>query len=286
MWLIFAFLTALLESLKDVLIKRRVHDINPYLVAWGMVVISCPFMALALLFVPTPQLGENFWWALLASGILDGAGVFLYIKALSMAELSLIVPLVAFTPLFLLVTSPIMLGEFPNATGLLGVVLIVIGSYVLNLSARDRGFFEPFKALMKHPGSRLMLLVAFIWSITSNIHRIGINNSSVVFWGVADSIAVTILMIPVVRLHAKQDFRDFRASFRALAPIGLCNAAMFLSMLTAISMSLVAYVISIKRLSTVVSVLMGHMLFKEEGLKERLLGTLIMVAGVFCIALS
>ncbi|MCB0346605.1 MAG: EamA family transporter [Bdellovibrionales bacterium] len=286
MWLVFAILTALFESLKDVLIKRRIHNINPYLVAWGMVIISCPFLVLALLFVPTPELGKNFWWALLASGVLDGAGVFLYIKALSMGELSLIVPLVAFTPLFLLATSPIMLGEFPNEIGLLGVVLIVVGSYVLNLSARGGGFFAPFKALVKHPGSRLMLLVAFIWSVTSNVHRIGINNSSVIFWGAADSIAVSILMIPVVRLHAKQDFRALRTSFKALAPVGVCNAAMFLCMLTAINMSLVAYVISVKRLSTVLSVLMGHMLFKEEGLRERLLGALIMVAGVFCIALS
>lgn len=54
----------------------------------------------------------------------------------------------------------------------------------------------------------------------------------------------------------------------------------------AISLILVAYVISIKRVSVVFCVLWGHFIFKERGIKERLAGTSVMVLGVVLITLS
>jgi uncharacterized membrane protein len=56
--------------------------------------------------------------------------------------------------------------------------------------------------------------------------------------------------------------------------------------MTAINLTLVSYVISIKRTSVIMSVLFGYFIFKEKGLKERLTGTSIMVIGVLSIALS
>jgi len=54
----------------------------------------------------------------------------------------------------------------------------------------------------------------------------------------------------------------------------------------AINLTLVAYVISIKRLSIIFSVIFGFLLFKEKGFKERLTGAIIMVLGVILITLS
>ncbi|MGZ7066894.1 MAG: hypothetical protein ACXVHT_01170 [Methanobacterium sp.] len=46
------------------------------------------------------------------------------------------------------------------------------------------------------------------------------------------------------------------------------------------------YVIAIKRTSTIMSVLFGSLIFKEKGIKGRLLGAGIMVLGVILITLS
>ena len=53
----------------------------------------------------------------------------------------------------------------------------------------------------------------------------------------------------------------------------------------AISMTLVAYLISVKRTSAIISVLFGTLLFKEKGFKERIWGAIIMVIGVLFITL-
>jgi drug/metabolite transporter (DMT)-like permease len=48
----------------------------------------------------------------------------------------------------------------------------------------------------------------------------------------------------------------------------------------------VTQVIAIKRMSALLSVLMGHFIFGEKGLRERLLGAVIMVSGVVMINLA
>ncbi|NJL34456.1 MAG: hypothetical protein HC893_12080 [Chloroflexaceae bacterium] len=68
--------------------------------------------------------------------------------------------------------------------------------------------------------------------------------------------------------------------------MGLLNAISLAAQMTALTLTLVAYVISVKRTSTVMSVLWGGLLFKEQHLRERLLGALVMLAGVVIISLS
>ena len=51
----------------------------------------------------------------------------------------------------------------------------------------------------------------------------------------------------------------------------------------AISMTNVAYMISLKRTSLLFGVLYGALWFKEEKIAERLMGAIIMILGVFLI---
>jgi len=53
-----------------------------------------------------------------------------------------------------------------------------------------------------------------------------------------------------------------------------------------ISLTIVAYAISIKRVIVVFGVLWGRFVFKEKGIKERLACTSVMVLGVVLITLS
>ena len=193
LWFIFAFLTALFEATKDVLSKKSLKDIDEYVVAWSLPCFALPFLLPILLFTAIPPLGERFWLALVTGGTLYAFTLVLYMKALKSSDLSITVPMLTFTPLFLLITSPLMVGEFPGIFGLIGIFLIVTGSYLLNINhskkSRSQGYrnryFAPFKALLKEKGPRLMLVVAFIWSMTANIDKIGLQNSSPLFWVIA-----------------------------------------------------------------------------------------------------
>jgi drug/metabolite transporter (DMT)-like permease len=227
----------------------------------------------------------NFWEALIATVSLNTIASILFTKALKNSPLSLTLPITTFTPVFLLITSPIILGEFPKPLGIIGILSVVVGSYILNLSKRVHGVFEPLLAIFKDEGPRLMLIVAIIWSITSNIDKIVVINSNPLLATFSITLGLAILLTFV--LFVKNiSIKNILKNSKILAPIGLASGASLAFQMTAISMTLVANVISIKRTNALFGTLWGKMFFKEENIGERISGTIIMILGVILIAFS
>ncbi|MBP0017790.1 MAG: EamA family transporter [Cyanobacteria bacterium SBLK] len=287
-WLLLAIATAFFESIKDIFSKKSLHDIDSLAVAFFLMFFTTVFLLPVLFVIPIPEIGDRFWVALLASGIINGIAWSLFMKAIQISDLSKAIPLTGLTPAFLLISSPILVGEFPNETGIFGIFLIILGTYILNLgkAAIARNFFTPFLALSRDRGSKLALCVALIWSLSGNIDKIGLQNSSPLFWITCDSALVSLLLLPFVLLRLKKIKRQLQKNWVSLMAMGLFNALTISCQMIALSLTLIVYVISIKRTSTILSVLWGSLIFREKGLQERLLGTTIMVLGVCAIAFS
>lgn len=283
---LLALFSAFFESLKDVTSKKVLKNVDEYVAAFSLRFFALPTLLLVLYLVKIPTIQEGFWGALLLSGSLNFLTTILYMKAIKASDLSLTIPLVNFTPLFLLATSPFMLGEFPKTLGIAGVLTIVAGAYLLNVGERRKSLFAPLKALLREKGPRLMLLVAFIWSISSNTQKIGVMSSSPAFYALAENIFLSLLLLPLMLYKSPQSMRTIRNEIKFLFPIGFFSALVLTFQMIAIQLILVAYVISIKRMSTLLSVSFGHFLFKEKDVGKRLLGAAVMVLGVVLIALA
>lgn len=284
-WLAFAILTAFFESLKDVSSKHSLKSLDVYIVAWVANIFAVIFLIPLLLLAGIPKIEPQFWIALLVGGSLNVVSFTLYIRALQVADLSLTVPLVTLTPLFLLVTSPLIVQENPTFADAIGISLIVVGSYVLNLRERKNGYFAPLRALFRNQGSRFMLMVAFIWSITSNFDKVGVVNSSPLFWSTALYSYLAVGMFPIAFFNSRRKFAQILPNLKPLMLIGFFHATAITFQMIAVSYTLVTQVIAIKRMSALISVLFGHFLFHERGLRERLFGAVVMVLGVIVMTL-
>ncbi len=289
-WVFFAALTTLFESLKDVGSKQSLKYFSTYHVAWATQVFTVLFSLPTLAWTGWPHLGPNFLLAILAGGSLNVVAFLLYVQAIQEADLSLTVPLVALTPVFLLATSPLIVHEYPSWGDGVGVVLIVLGSYVLNLRPGQHDWRSPLRAMVKNSGCRKMLLVAFLWSFTSNFDKMGVVNSSAQFWTISLAAFLVLGMLPVLILQRKKTQPGLEVkpaqAWKFLIITGLFSALAIGFQMVAIGMTTVAQVIAIKRMSALLSVGFGHWLFGETGLRERLTGALIMVAGVLIITFS
>ncbi len=288
-WLIFGILTAFFEAVKDVFSKQNLKKNDEYVVAWSLAFFSALFLVPFLFFIKIPQLNPQlnplFWIALLIGGSINAVTAILYIKAIKLSDLSLTVPLVALTPLFMLLTSPLIVGEYPNFFDCIGIFLIVTGSYLLNIKEKSQGYLAPFKALLHEPGPKLMLIVAFLWSITSNFDKIGVQNSSPIFWLFSLFTTMSVLLLPVLLHKTPNPSRKIMQQLPMLATMGFVNALGVVFQMQALTMTLVVQVIAVKRTSVLMGVLFGHFIFKEKDIQQRLLGAAIMIVGVFFITL-
>ncbi len=282
---VLAFFTAFLSSLRGVFSKESLHYLDEYVVSWSSRLFALPFLLIPLFFIDFPTFNGMFWLALFCGGFLNTLATIYFFKSMKEGELSLVIPMVAFTPLFLLFLSPLILGEFPNFWGLLGVKFIVIGSYMLNATKHKKGILEPIKSLFRNKASRTMLLVSFLWAFTTIFDKVGIENSSPLFWAFAINAYIVIIMIPLIFLRKHEHVEMFRHELRHLLPLGVIGAAMWISYMFALHFTLAIYVSAIKRVSIILAVLWGHFLFKEVDWKKRLLGASIMLIGVLLITL-
>ena len=285
-WLILALGAALFSSVRAVFVKHNVKSLNPLFVAWAWAFFGFIFLTPLLFFIEIPTITTTFWIAFVVTVILNTIAFNVYVKALKYGDLSVTVPMTAFTPLFLLITSPLIVGEFPTTQGLFGVLAIVVGSYVLHIKEKKHGLLEPFKALIKQKGPRLMLLLAAIWSITANVDKVGINNSSPFFWAICLAGGLSVSMFIVVLFKAREEIKKLPKHIKTVAPMGFFMALTLVTQFQALTFAIVPYVIAVKRLSGLLGVVWGKVIFGEDHFKDRILGAAIMVTGVVLIAFS
>ncbi|WP_029460454.1 EamA family transporter [Solidesulfovibrio alcoholivorans] len=284
-WFALSCVTALTQAVKDTFLKRSLASLDATTAMIGYCLSASVILWLAVAAGPPVTLVAPFWTCLAVGGVLGGVTYWLYGLALKAGDLSLTLPMLAFTPLFLLVTSPLTLGEFPEPGGLCGIALVVAGAYVLNLRERKSGVLGPIKALWTRRGPRLMLAVAAIWSIGANLDKLGLRASSPLFWGAAVYTATFLALLgPRLVKKARAGRRLPGLPPWPVAVAGLLEAIGIVCQMHALPLTQVSYVIAVKRLSIVFGVLLGALVLREPDLAHRLPGALLMVAGVFFIA--
>ena len=286
LWIVFALIAALSDALRSTFSKVALRTIDSYFVAWAMVTLQSIFLLPAFLFIDIPSLGSAFWPLFIGGSAMDIVATIFYMRAVQNSDLSIAIPLLSLSSLFLLVLSPLINQELPSLQGLIGVLVICVGTYALRVDRRQTGFFGPFRALYQERGARQMLVTAFLWSLTTSLHKEGILNSSPLFWPVAYYGWMSIIMLPLAAWKVPHFAQVLRHSLRSVVPIGFCAAAMSLGQMIALSLGLVVHVASIKNLNTLFAVLIGTLILQEQGIKERLFGALLMFVGTLLIAFS
>jgi len=282
-WVIYALITAFSIATADAISKKALVRSNEYVIAWVRQGYSLPFLVVAFFFIDIPPLDNTFWLTLLIVIPLDVTAIILYIKAISISPLSLTIPFIALSPVFVIITAFVILGELPDISGLIGILLIVTGAYLLNVRATRHGVLGPIMAIKREKGSVLMIIVALIFSFTSTLGKVAVMHSSPLFFGAFYPFILTFIFTIITGF--KGQLSGIISRPLIFLGIGFCMAVMMLSHYLAISLTDVAYMISVKRCSLLFSVIYGWVLFREISISERLIGSVLMIAGVVAITL-
>jgi uncharacterized membrane protein len=288
-WFLLSLLCAYLTSTSETFSKFLMRENDEWTTGCATVLVSLPFIA------PLLMGRDTFPWSMdlvLLLGVqipFEVVAYYLYLKAIRMSPLSLSVPYLSFTPVFTIVTAAVLLGESISTQGLLGILMVTVGAYVLNLELTVYHPLAPLKAIIESQGSRRMLLVALIWSLTSTLGKKGVQLSDPSFFGVLYMFSLSLPLMAIAGWRVKKNMARVNLKGRNalwLSLGGLTTALAMIAHFHAIELAPVSYMISVKRTSVVFSVLYGGVIFKERHIGLRLLGTCIMLSGVVIIYLA
>jgi drug/metabolite transporter (DMT)-like permease len=284
-WFLLSVLTALAVATQDAWVKKYLSSRSVYDMAAYPMVFSLPLLAAVFPLVPVPPLDRWFLISVAVGIPLNAVCFFLYMRAIKRSPLSLTIPYLAFTPTFMIPTGYFFLNELPDWWGAGGILVTCAGSYVLNIEIGNWSPLSPVKAIWQETGSRLMMTVAFLFSFSAVIGKVGILHSSPLFFSV--SFFLTFNLVLVVFLAGLKKIR-VRGMWRRRRVGAIAGLLFFLHIIfhgLAIAMTKAAYMIAVKRLSVLISVVYGGMFFQETNLVFRFCGSALMVCGVLMILL-
>ncbi|WP_297055465.1 DMT family transporter [Thermosulfurimonas sp.] len=294
-WWILSLAAAFSVALGDALNKKFFAKEGMARMAVARTLGPIPFLILFLLTLYSPKAYLHFTLSALGNpeflktvGLLlplETLALILYMEAIRVSPLSLTLPLLSFTPALIVLTGYLVLGEEPSRRGLSGILLVVLGSYLLHLPALSEGPLAPFRALFRERGSVLMLGVAVIYSVTSVLGKKALLLTDPL-WFAGTYFVILGIFVPLV---LSPIFRPGVLSLVSRRPgplllLGLTQAAMVVFHMKAMSLAPAAYMIAVKRTSILFGVLFGGAFFRETHLKVRFFAAAVMLCGVFLLS--
>lgn len=264
---------------------HRLSGVSTYLLNWlRFLVASAVLAVLVTLFSRWQVPPQPFWLLLLGVSLpVEILVAFGYARSFQVSPQSLVGPLFSFSPIFLVPFSYLLNGEFPSRLGLAGVFSAVAGALVLGWDVAHPGIRQAFSNIVRERGSYLMLATALLAAVAVSVAKFSYRYASPLLFAFYITAALLIVHTPAAFVKS---FAELRGRWRSAAAMaGAYGVGMALHY-TGLSLLLAAYYISIKRLSIVFDVVFGRLFGHEDHTRERLIGALLMVAGVILIALG
>ena len=230
-------------------------------------------------------LPPEFWFYSVLAGVVGASGNGFLVKALQKGDLSVLGPVNSYKSVVGIIVAVFVLGEIPNIWGLLGIALIIYGSYFV-LDTTDERFSA---ALLKKSEIQYriwaMILTAIEAVFIKKIIVASTTTIAFISWCWFGAFFSAILLL-VYRVNFKEEagkisYRDFSR----YALLVVCIGTMQFTTNYAFDHMPVGYALSLFQLSTIVSVLLGHRIFKEKDIRKKLIGSAIMIAGSVIIIL-
>ncbi|MEW6334479.1 MAG: DMT family transporter [Thermodesulfobacteriota bacterium] len=284
--LALVLVSAFLHAGWNYLLKKS--DRKIVFIWWFLLIYLLLYLPVFLIHYPETAIAPAGWFCIAATGILHGAYFWFIGGAYQRGDLSLVYPLARGSgPLFIPLLAVLLIREEISLLGMTGILLIIGGIYCIHLrSFSGAAFLEPLRVL----GSG-----ASLWAIATGL--------TIALYSLVDKIGVGLVHPPVYiylmfligfliispwilireRRHLKPEWQKHKGS---IVVVGFLSGFTYLLILFALQISKVSYVAAVREVSIVLSSYFGIVWLGEKHGGQKLLGALLITAGVVAIGLS
>lgn len=289
MWFSLALFYALWFSINIAVLKKILSSLDSLTALFLSALFTLPFsFVIVYLTSGIPNANFNFFQSIIIAGIIDVVAFVAAMWALKSSPISEISPLSSITPIFTTILAIFLLKEVPTLPKTLGIIIIVIGTYFLNISQVKNGILAPVKKLFQSKGVQLYFFANLLWSITPVLQKNAILNTfpkTPMFASLIDFCVIVIIILPFAVQRIRTQKINIKKYLWIFLLLGIFSALSQYAAYTAFSLAYVGYVNAIFKFSSVFIILLGLVFFKEKNIKEKLLGATIMLTGAIIVAI-
>lgn len=229
------------------------------------------------------QVSSLSWYYGMIAGVFGAIGNGFLVKALRGGDLSVLGPINSYKSVVGILIGIIFLHEVPNVWGIVGIILIIYGSYFVLDTTKEHFSW----ALLKNKEIQYRIWAMVLTAIEAIfIKKVILYSSTTIsffFWCWFGALFSFILLF-FFKVRFPKELKHIKCSHLPLyGLLVLCIGTMQYSTNYVFSHMNVGYALALFQLSTIVSIFLGYKIFKEQNIKKKLLGAVIMVIGSIVI---
>ena len=273
-----ALLSACFATTKDLVSKKLSFQIDGTTSTFASFAFALPFYVilltvLLLLGYEEVNITPVFLFYVLLRSLTDSFAEAFKMHAFNHGDLSLVATFLSLSPLFLLVTSPLLTGDELRPGTALATLVLVAGSLLLVYKPGDRRWAEQKKGILLAVGA------ALFFSLNSCFDRLSVQKGPPAFSAFAMTLLSALFLTPFVVGRVKR-LGLLWTERRWLLVRGFLEVPFMVLKLTALQTYQATEVVGYQRVSLLLSIVAGHFLFKEGDFWRRFAAGLLILFGL------
>jgi len=287
MWFLLSLLSALFQVLRNVAMKRLGHALDDTINVWGRFTFLLPFAGLGVLYTGVPSVRGDFWILGMLFAITQCLGTLSLSKALKQSDISLVTPLWKLSLMLLVVWGYLTLGEIPSLFGLVGLLLSLLGVYLLNVRMARISVWAPVTALFTDPGQRWTLGAAMGYAPSVVLMKKMALLSNPMYAMFIAYVFCFVFITPYTVYRSRRHFSSIGTHWRGFVAMGVFAALASWLSATAYTMTVSSYVEAVKQVEVLFALVIGYLFFKEGATVRTVwMGTVVMLSGLVLLKLG
>jgi len=287
-WFFIALSSALLSaaaaiSQKKVLFKLTAAEFS-FLISVFNVILSIPLM----FYIDSFPVSSEGIMILIIKSLMGSAAFLCIMLALKNLEISNALPLLALTPGVIAIIAYFYLDESLKHTELMGLVLLIAGTYVLE-SKFTGDLLHPVKVFFRSKFHHYILIALSLMSVSSILDKLLLKeyNFTPILLTVSQQIIYAVFFAIVFMFTSHKSIRNLltesRNEFLLVIVIAFLTLGYRYSQALAVSMAPVSLVIAVKRTSVFWATIVGGRIFSDKHLFRKSIAVIIIIAGAMLI---
>ena len=254
---------------------------------WGVLLYLPFFIAFGAFPSFLLQAPPKLWWLTISSGFFETIYFVCLVGAYRGGDLSLVYPISRSAPVFTQIWAIFFIGEILSQRGIGGIVLVMIGLFVISLKDFHIEHIIPQPNGFTSRPYLLALTAALASSIYSVIDKVGVQMLHPVFYIWFINLWMTTFTGLYLILRREVSFlKIWKESKREILLIAILQNIAYLLVLMALQMSKVSYVVAFRQVGALFGAGMGIYFLKESYWKTRITGALILTLGLLTIGFA
>lgn len=286
MWVVFAFLSAFFAGITSILAKCGIRKTDSNVATFIRTIVVLLFSLLMVAIVgsfPTiKNLSPKTTIFLVLSGLSTGASWLCYFKALQKGNINKVVPIDKSSTVLTIILATIFLGETITLYKILGIIAIGAGTLMM-IEKKEMENKTEEKGWLFYA-----LLSAVFASLTSILGKIGIEGVESNLGTAIRTVVVIVMSFVMVAVTGKvneiKNIHKKELAFILLS--GLSTGASWLFYYRALKDGEASIVVSIDKLSILVTIAFSFFVFKEKLGKKSFIGLISIVMGTLLLLIK